>query len=41
MRVAYLTAESSSKSQNGHIRTINSNNYKTLKMSVINSVRNL
>ena len=41
MCVVYVTAGVASKSQNGNIWTINLNNYKTLKMWVRNSVKNL
>ena len=40
MCVVYVTASVGSKSQNGNIWTINLNNYKTLIVRVINSVRN-
>ena len=41
MCAVYVTTSVGSKSQNENIRTINLNNYKTLIMRVINSVRNL
>ena len=41
MRVVKVTSGVGSKSQNGNILTINLNNYKTVIMRVINSVRNL
>ena len=39
MRVVYVTASAGLKSQNENIWTINLNNYKTLIMRDINSVK--
>ena len=41
MRVVYVTTGVWQKRQNADIRTINLNNYKTLMVCVINSVKNL
>ena len=41
MSVVKVTSGVGSKSQNENILTINLNNYKTVIMRVINSVRNL
>ena len=41
MCVVYVTSGVWQKPQNADIRTINLNNYKTLMVCVINSVKNL
>ena len=39
MRVVYVTASVGQKSENVNIWTINLNNYRTLRMRVINNVK--